>query len=568
MPAINPDTLCMCKFLVNYNQMDSISYLDKKFIINNLIQTQIIKINFNCNRKVVDKIISSNSKSISKQYISVYFDLSHVEILFNEKKIKDIVYELFQIDNYYDNIDIIVNYNEIVHALVDKLKEMIIITIKGMSHTSFLKIYPYFEFKKNAKINASYDSEKYIYNLTDKLISHGYCPNVVSSLATHKCKVDTSISDIDIGNMNTIKQYFSDKTIGYDYQYDNYGLLFLEYVNNFTSINEDIKTNMLTINDLFKIFIQIAYTLECFKILSISHNDLHGKNILIKKLDKPISLTYIVSNDDVTRIIRINTQFLVLLFDYDKSFVSQHKTKIDLRDTIISRPTERNSFGGTINESFGIDLISKLSDEKTLDKLDFYYFAKNVEYILERNKSASYAKYNSIIKKIVYNDENAQSDGVSPYEHRYTEYEINAVKKCMSQLSFLNEFNTISSYKGNDNGIEIWNNFIEYKFNKDDKIFCLPNFYDYKLSKLLNTNVEWQNMEIHDRITYVPGYNNSTRKTSEFLNNILKTYIKDFDAIVNNKYVRKTCLPIPLYPSNNDSFDKKLNDIMNSIDKL
>jgi hypothetical protein len=74
-------------------------------------------------------------------------------------------------------------------------------------------------------------------------------------------------------------------------------------------------------NDEFSIFFQIIYTCLIMEKFSLSHNDLHHENILIKELDEPINICYNIT-DDNGKIKRyyFTTRYIPLIFDFDRAY--------------------------------------------------------------------------------------------------------------------------------------------------------------------------------------------------------------------------------------------------------
>lgn len=68
--------------------------------------------------------------------------------------------------------------------------------------------------------------------------------------------------------------------------------------------------------EMYDIFIQILFTLYLFQLLKLNHADLHGRNIKLEKLDKPVDLYYLI--EDKLYVLK-KQEYIVKIFDYDLS---------------------------------------------------------------------------------------------------------------------------------------------------------------------------------------------------------------------------------------------------------
>lgn len=93
--------------------------------------------------------------------------------------------------------------------------------------------------------------------------------------------------------------------------------------------NEWYNSSENSLNNFTCILFQIIYTLWCFDLIGIRHNDIHLYNFLIEKLDSPKEFYFDVtdpkSSSSNKEIIKMKTNFKIYFFDWDHGAITQER---------------------------------------------------------------------------------------------------------------------------------------------------------------------------------------------------------------------------------------------------
>ena len=94
---------------------------------------------------------------------------------------------------------------------------------------------------------------------------------------------------------------------------------------NITSLQNFLKTNGKTINEITNVLLQVLWTLECFNRIGFRHNDLHLGNILVVKHARKSKNTHRIFKYTCTKTKQVKKVYLpvieweVRIFDFDRS---------------------------------------------------------------------------------------------------------------------------------------------------------------------------------------------------------------------------------------------------------
>jgi hypothetical protein len=187
---------------------------------------------------------------------------------------------------------------------------------------------------KNAPIYCKifYDSEKnlvtekkiysYIKEQTNNkpcLSHHFIIPVAVFSfdnLFSLENNIDSSIFYQVSENLHEFKKGYETihGIITSDHEMEKFNDFIIKLIENNTS--EDIYNNL---------FFELLYSIYIMNIdLGIMHNDLHFGNIMVKKLDSPLSYTYIINNNRYV----LTKYFIIRIYDFDQSYVKSNDIEI------------------------------------------------------------------------------------------------------------------------------------------------------------------------------------------------------------------------------------------------
>ena len=97
---------------------------------------------------------------------------------------------------------------------------------------------------------------------------------------------------------------------------------------------------IITLNSKYQILFQIVYSLEAMARLKMMHNDLHTINILVMRMNEPITLKYIVDN----RTFVIKTKYIPYIYDWDLGFVEELGNNSKINDFYTNDINVDNSF--------------------------------------------------------------------------------------------------------------------------------------------------------------------------------------------------------------------------------
>lgn len=196
----------------------------------------------------------------------------------------------------------------------------------------------------NIAIKIAFDSPSEAYDTTLRiereileyvftyLVQARHTPNIIWFLGNRRAPLN-SIIDLDSmlgkellkGAAKALSTTVQELTANGNVPMANF--LFMDHVPGY-SFGDFLKSREFNEYDCWTVLFQIYYTLECFRRLGIRHNDLHLGNILIRKLERAESITYLVPIDEVNGVaskqhMRVTLQVtcLVEFFDMDRAAV-------------------------------------------------------------------------------------------------------------------------------------------------------------------------------------------------------------------------------------------------------
>jgi len=197
-----------------------------------------------------------------------------------------------------------------------------IIFFGAISPTKQDKIFE--KFKNNLVIKLSFETlyplinflevETAIYkNIVTFLQNNRHTPNLVNFLGTIPC----AISDLKIPKDE--QKAFEDSMEEIDsglYDKTRANLLFCEMSHGQTW--RKWMNGYRTEKEILAVIFQILYTLLCFANIGLQHNDLHGGNILIEDMKRPITL-YFKRGD--TSYVELVTRYVPKIYDFDRGSI-------------------------------------------------------------------------------------------------------------------------------------------------------------------------------------------------------------------------------------------------------
>lgn len=194
-----------------------------------------------------------------------------------------------------------------------------------------------------------HDSERFNNSLTVErqmlehiftyLIKKRHCPNVVWCMGIRESNIDKIVDPrtTPADAMRALRARSDNRQRGVFLFMDEVpGVSLYDYMT--TTSNQDL--NLL---ELYSILFQVYYTLICFQRMGIAHNDLHLRNVRLRKLKRPEVLTYLIPqrqqqqqqqqgevggeadislNDHVK--VRLQVHWIAEIIDFDRGSVFYH----------------------------------------------------------------------------------------------------------------------------------------------------------------------------------------------------------------------------------------------------
>jgi hypothetical protein len=139
----------------------------------------------------------------------------------------------------------------------------------------------------------------------------------------------------------------------------------------------DWLNNTRTLKEMLGVVFILIYTLSCFSMILLRHNDLHFENIFVEDIGREITLYFQIKPDEVVGVV---TRYIPKIYDFDRGYMINPAIPDNLLLDAQMQDRDGNYFSlcnkyGTCNDSFVIiyDLFSLL--------LNFclYMELKNVE---------------------------------------------------------------------------------------------------------------------------------------------------------------------------------------------
>ena len=131
---------------------------------------------------------------------------------------------------------------------------------------------------------------------------------------------------------------------------------------NITSLQNFLKTNGKTINEITNVLLQVLWTLECFNRIGFRHNDLHLGNILVVKHARKSKNTHRIFKYTCTKTKQVKKVYLpvieweVRIFDFDRSGKARMKNLKSVYNTAYH-----------LNYNTNVDMFMRLRTDNTLN---------------------------------------------------------------------------------------------------------------------------------------------------------------------------------------------------------
>lgn len=159
-----------------------------------------------------------------------------------------------------------------------------------------------------------YESEVYQL-ITTEIIEKGLSPNFIQLTGLANCRVDQKS---DVHNLFSMTNYLTTNIDNSDLYFS---LMVTGVPENPRSLDNELKILYNSDDDTWnpamdEILFQILYSMTVMQKFGIVHNDLHTSNIIISKLDKPVTLTFYINETYY----QLETIYIPYLFDWDLAY--------------------------------------------------------------------------------------------------------------------------------------------------------------------------------------------------------------------------------------------------------
>lgn len=397
------------------------------------------------------------------------------------------------------------------------------------------------------------DIERQIYeHIIPKLIHH--TPFILYSYSSYKCK-DTKFNKKiqDLYKETKIDRNGKVYSIN-PQQNDVSNFLVLEKTSGntfykiFSKLFNENKEEELT-NMLIAVSFQVLWTLKCFSLVNMRHNDLHQNNIFVEILPEDISMNFKLNNG---KVVRLNTKYLVKIYDFDRASVSGNEN-ID-RNMFIDYNHCLNHNECNYNDN-KVDLWKFLSD--IYGTLDEYYGETDfITYYLS---------------KIIY-DSDYKPIPLKPIPYNILEH----IDVCIDELLKYSKDSTILFYEDKKNSYTLpqkvlINKFLDLVYNEKKEYTPINNVIESKESEefdfitvientLYNMLIQWNNELLY-------FYNYNWEDQSNVLYDDILTKTKD--NIQNmNFYKAIVLMACPMFHKLREMDNKASEDEKGYVDEL
>jgi hypothetical protein len=190
----------------------------------------------------------------------------------------------------------------------------------GLKLKAFLKIW-YSNFLFTERVNElGYEKAVYEY-VTDRIIKTKQSPNFIPILGFDFCPIDTKFKDVPDLKLSQISGIMGTTA-----------RLAVMMTASSPTIDMGLRAFMkidVPPYEKASVIFQVFHALYCLQRHRISHLDFHFSNILVDRLTAPICFQFKVNGRFVTT---FKTNYIIKIFDYDRSVVYEDITKSFLKD--------------------------------------------------------------------------------------------------------------------------------------------------------------------------------------------------------------------------------------------
>jgi len=479
--------------ILSYYDSDGTLNLDKlnndpnwRILLNMIIDNKLMIPHFNCQNDFIlrGKLLPVESASRSRQFINIS--------LGNMYDTLQLTHNNTAIDAFVDNIITVPNEKYIFKPILLKLIKNIIVSLNKQA---FAKVNAVSNAALLDPYNNFIDTENKIYKITNKLLYNCYTPNISSLLLDGQCQIN---------NANIYNNYLVEQNVRLKDYFKNiisqtpfhslisYNIFVMELLKTSISIGTLIneKLNLLNNNSFFldfvAIFVQIAYTLECFNRIGLIHNDLHTGNVFIERLSNPIDFQYVITDEtgeNIIKIINIQSKYFVRIFDFDHSYTytKHHKyLTINIEHIPKSTPfTVENDYSNTTEAS----------------KYDFSYLCR---WIIYRTRyELDKTKIGDMIREIIGTDAYDARENI-PVRLKNSSNEIKLTTGAMTPLQWLSTLDMQNKIINTNTHIQ------DINIKDNTCIYILPDTNIDILSNLFDQNIQWIDKTTEQKINICP----------------------------------------------------------------
>ncbi len=418
-------------------------------------------------------------------------------------------------------------------------------------------------------IENNHTVERQIYEFLQSFVIKNYSPHIIGYLGHFICDKDTFGSSIYEQIENDLNIEESDVS--------KFDIIILRKSNGI-SLHKYITTKVFTQETLFGILFQIIYTLICFKQYQLVHNDLHYGNVLIERLDTPVTIHYKISD----KIYALTTTKLVKIFDFDRSYVPGQNVELNYMNLWFEEKSspifmynkyknkdlflllhcvskviiEDGDYGKkhySDYEKFVNEIIKdkdkfNIGINNAIEELDDEQFVYRYKYILlEEDSNKIIYPIEDCLKMIIpylknslkIVDDNTDLVFTIPEKHKITSYK--PIKIVENKLSYMIKLPEIKLDQKNRNQLLDDLNYLKktyynsFGYNINDKRKELVNAIIEKDPKFFNEGTEFDLLQyILVILMILPTYHSLSELTRNMVINIFAKRMKISPNIINN----------------------------------
>lgn len=551
------------KMLYYYNEKGELdgtklnNDIDWKIFVIMVLDMKLFIPQIGCNDNFIFKgqVLNPGTRSRSVQFVNINVNIyKDLKLRKNESSIESLL------EYFSNNVNSRYILNLCVTRFISKIMEY-------LNKTVFAKINGLTTSGDADPSNIDVKNERSAYLITNKLLYNNNTPNIAAFILDFVCPASLTASSTSktsswaasIYDYVIVKQKDPNTTLVENVSLNKYFNNFGPYILNSYDIFllEMFENGRFLLNFLIELFkgsdnqiydnflaimVQITFTLVCFARIGLIHNDLHLGNMFVQKLGKPTDFYYVLTDASgtITKIINIRTEYLVKIFDFDRSYTFGIKNNPPFDITI---PFPNSGYNFT-------------NDKILATRYDFSYICRYIYILLtDFGGYSNGAKPNAIIADAIkLIKETGNTDLTAPVDAKQNQSkEKTIVENSIDPFTWLNQLKP----KAPGDVVKMIDKVADIVLSEDSSIYLFPGADLDAVSKEFYQNESWKNKKAYQKLNICSVIVNEIESGEilEQINNLGKRHMgtTQIDWVVN----AESC----------DTFEKNIQEDQNTNPK-